>query len=545
MLGLGMTPPRSPDDHSSALSSRLQALSDGIACPAADLPSGAKGDRVIELAQIIDLLRLEQARVIAAFDADGLWASDGARSVPGWITSRVAMTSGRASHLSGKSRELRAAPMVEDAWAAGRLCEETAFALLAARKVHPVLFDDQAESLLGWIDGLRVDHALTAIRYWISLAKDTLAAEKAEGVDGSGDPDDAATPDAAAENTATGSQSFGGRWFFGLDYDPVKGHQVNERAKAWIDRQFAQGTYRADDGMNYQQRMAAAFDALTEAGAIAGQTLHGDPRPSVTLHLDAKTLNGEPAEDFDDAMTRKCHLDDGTPVPRATAERFLCNARLTIVASTVGEFGQVETIGITDLLRDATSQQRTALRLRDKGCVFPGCNAPWNWCEAHHLLPWEDGGVTLLENMVLLCKHHHHLVHEGLWTLWRASDGNLYLTKPDGTPVAMTPHGQLVDRNAPAPQAPSPAPRRKGELRFLTPRERTARIAERERRQRQSAADQAANAAQPRPKPTPPPKTAPPAGTGPGHHTRPDDEPAPDQHTPGSQPPQHGPPAAA
>lgn len=536
-----------PDPHgiSHPLSQHLRALADGIDEAAADLPSGAKGDRVIEVAQVIDRLRLEQARAIGAFDADGLWASDGARSVSGWTAARVPVTSGRAAHLASKARELRSATAVEMAWEAGRLSEETAFALLAGRKVHTALFDEQIESVLGWIDGLRVDHALVAIRHWISIAKDTLAAEQAEGADGSGDPDDAVAPDAAAENTASMHQSFGGRWFFTGDYDAATGAMINERAKAWIDRQFAQGTYRADDGMSYPQRMAAAFDALTEAGAIAGQTQHGGPRPSVTVHIDAKTLNGEPCEDVDDAMTRRCNLDDGTPVPRATAERLLCNARLTLVATAVDELGHIETLGITDLLRDATPQQRTALRLRDKGCVFPGCDAPWQWCEAHHLLPWEDGGVTLLENLALLCKHHHHLVHEGGWNLWRATDGELYLTKPDGTPVPMTRHGQLIDRDAPAPVAPSPAPRRRGALRFLTPRERAARVTERERRQKQRAADEAAAAAGERQKPAPPSRTTAPAGFGPGRRSRPGDQPAPSVHQPGSQPPQHGPPAAA
>ena len=174
-----MNPHRNPDSSGPPLSLELRALADGIDGAATDLPSGAKGDRVIELGLVIDRLRLEQARAIGAFDADGLWASDGARSVSGWVAGRVAMTSGRAAHLAGRARELRAAPAVEEAWAAGRLCEETAFAMLAARKVHPVLFDDQVESLLGWVDGLRVDHALVAIRHWIAITKDTLAAEKA------------------------------------------------------------------------------------------------------------------------------------------------------------------------------------------------------------------------------------------------------------------------------------------------------------------------------------------------------------------------------
>ena len=531
-----MTPPRDLDDGGQPLSARLRALAEDIDEPAADLPSGAKGERVLAISRTIDLLRLEQARAIGAFDADGLWASDGARSVSGWVAARVPVSRGRAAHVAGKGRELRLSSAIEDAWAAGRLCEETAFALLAARKVHPVLFDEQVDGLLGWLDGLRVDHALVAIRHWIAIAKETLAAERAEGADGSGDADDAPVPDDAAENTASMNQSFQGRWFLTGDYDAITGAQINERAKAWIDRQFALGAYRADDGLTYPQRMAAAFDALTEAGAVAGQTRHGDPRPSVTVHLDERTLRGEPCEDVDDAMSRRCHLDDGTPVPRATAERFACNARLTLLTTAIDSLGQVEVTGITDLLRDATPQQRTALRLRDRGCVLPGCDVPWQWCEVHHLLPWEDGGVTLLENEVLACKHHHHLLHEGGWTLWRASDGKLYLAKPDGTLVPMVRHGQLVDLDAPAPTPPSPAPRRPGELRFLTPRERAARVAERDRRTRERQAAMAADAADAAETSRTSSSTTRRLG---------ESSPPPPNRAPGAAPPQHAPPTAA
>jgi hypothetical protein len=58
--------------------------------------------------------------------------------------------------------------------------------------------------------------------------------------------------------------------------------------------------------------------------------------------------------------------------------------------------------------------QRTALAVRDGGCVFPGCVRPLAWCEAHHLRHWLDGGPTDLANLALLCRAHHRAVHEGV-----------------------------------------------------------------------------------------------------------------------------------
>jgi hypothetical protein len=74
--------------------------------------------------------------------------------------------------------------------------------------------------------------------------------------------------------------------------------------------------------------------------------------------------------------------------------------------------------------------QRTALSVRDGGCRFPGCDRPLAWCEAHHLRHWLHGGPTDLGNLVLLCRGHHHAVHEGGWRLDRQPNGELSATPP-------------------------------------------------------------------------------------------------------------------
>jgi Domain of unknown function (DUF222)/HNH endonuclease len=63
--------------------------------------------------------------------------------------------------------------------------------------------------------------------------------------------------------------------------------------------------------------------------------------------------------------------------------------------------------------RVVSPAQRTALAVRDGGCVVSGCDRPPAWCEAHHLRHWLRGGPTDLENLVLLCRAHHRAVHEG------------------------------------------------------------------------------------------------------------------------------------
>ena len=65
--------------------------------------------------------------------------------------------------------------------------------------------------------------------------------------------------------------------------------------------------------------------------------------------------------------------------------------------------------------RTATPAQFAALIARDDGCAFPGCTRPASWCIAHHTKHWADGGETNLDNLVLLCTHHHTVVHHHGW----------------------------------------------------------------------------------------------------------------------------------
>ena len=80
--------------------------------------------------------------------------------------------------------------------------------------------------------------------------------------------------------------------------------------------------------------------------------------------------------------------------------------------------------------RVVQAAQRTALAVRDGGCVFPGCDRPLAWCEAHHLRHWLHGGPTDLANLALLCRAHHRAVHEGGWRLHRHPDGQLTAVPP-------------------------------------------------------------------------------------------------------------------
>ncbi|NMM88361.1 HNH endonuclease, partial [Rhodococcus sp. SRB_17] len=72
-----------------------------------------------------------------------------------------------------------------------------------------------------------------------------------------------------------------------------------------------------------------------------------------------------------------------------------------------------------------------------KGCAFPSCDAVPAWCDAHHILPWSKGGLTVMDNLTLLCRAHHTSIHRksgfaGQWEIKMGSDRKPWFVPPAG-----------------------------------------------------------------------------------------------------------------
>ena len=112
----------------------------------------------------------------------------------------------------------------------------------------------------------------------------------------------------------------------------------------------------------------------------------------------------------------------------ATVEAAMCSA--TSVEVTVDRNGKVLDLGREQRLYSRL--QRIALAARDGGCMWGDCERPPSWCEAHHIKHWKrDGGRTDIDEGVLLCKHHHLVLHDHGWEIVR--DGGEYYLVPPAT----------------------------------------------------------------------------------------------------------------
>lgn len=165
-------------------------------------------------------------------------------------------------------------------------------------------------------------------------------------------------------------------------------------------------------------------DALVE---LAGHGLDsaelptvGGQRPHLNVTATVETLHNLPGAPAGD-------LEFGGAVAATTVQRLACDSMITRVV--VDARSQVIDVGRTR--RFPHRALRVALRARDQGCIWPGCDRTASWTSAHHLLEWvADHGRTDLDNMVSLCRRHHWMVHEGGWRLIRRPDGRVIVLAP-------------------------------------------------------------------------------------------------------------------
>jgi hypothetical protein len=166
----------------------------------------------------------------------------------------------------------------------------------------------------------------------------------------------------------------------------------------------------APDGRHDGQRLHDALEDLCDRLLRAGELPDSGGTPATVL----VTL------DYDTLLTRTGHAvaSDGTRIP---AGRLLELAeQADIIPTVLNSSGAVLSLGRSK--RIANRAQTLALVDRDRGCSFPGCTHPPEFCERHHIREWADGGPTDLNNLTLLCRYHHNFAARG-WACRLNQDG--------------------------------------------------------------------------------------------------------------------------
>ena len=332
----------------------------------------------------------ELFRLIADGDRRQLWLNSGARDMAHWISIRYGISGWKARRWIAAAHALERLPILSAAFSSGELGMEKVVEL-----ARFAIAETEAR-LIRWAKGVSV----ACIR-----RKGDLAIRQSM--------DDAQDADRSR---------FLSWWYlddgkrFGLEAElPAAQGAVVARALERLADELPVMPGE-EDAVCADARRADALVALCSSRLAAD----ADPdRATVVVHapLGALVSGG-----------RGCELEGGGVIHPETARRLLCNGRVQAVIE--DEAGQPVRLGRTS--REPSAWMMRQLRYRDHECRFPGCGAR-RFTQAHHIVWWERGGPTDLDNLLLVCTFHHKLVHEYGWSLRRDPGGTVRWFRPDGS----------------------------------------------------------------------------------------------------------------
>jgi hypothetical protein len=395
--GLSGQTSTSDDATATAVAPELGALAaavEGLSVP-------VDGDVLVELLGLADRLQARIHREVDGFDRAGLWDLEGASSLTAWLRDR-ARCSNRAAVACAKTvRRLRHCPTLRAAWADGVLSSGQVEAVMVNVSDKTVaLFESHEADIVGIIEDLSVADTVKAMQRW---------AAQAEAVVDDGEPSD------ERRRSLHHSRTLGGRGRLDGDFDPDSDAVI----RAALRHATGDG-YDPDDFRTPAETRADALIAVCQH--FLGHNNRGEPRrrrPHVNIIIPLSDLtNGRPGA-----------TDDGTILSGETIRKMACDADInrcvTNGGSVVLDYGTTTRVVPRALF--------AALVIRDGHCRFPGCDRRVDWCEAHHVRHWTNGGPTNQANLVLLCSRHHHTVHKPHWTATLHPDtARFTVTNPNG-----------------------------------------------------------------------------------------------------------------
>lgn len=356
---------------------------------------GERSDAIEQLGSLVSATTAEMLDLITAADRQEDWKADGATCMAGWLVAMVRVSQTTAREWVRVGQALDQLPAVREAFASGALSWDQVRP--ATRFVEPGMDTLYAQELPG----------LTVVQI-----EEMARSQKSRTMQEARQAKDARRFGWNEDHDAGGCRYSG---FLPMDEAVI--------LNAAIDRIADDAGPNPETGFWDPMRMRRA-DALSELG---GQRIAADPGPDPTLvvvHVDADVVDG---------MADGNGYLDGMAVGRDSVLRLLCGT--TIEFNVDGPDGTC--IGIGRASKVPPRWLRRRIIHRDSTCRFAGCGRRIR--QVHHLEHWVAGGATDSCNLVGLCWDHHHLVHEGGWTIAGSADGELTFRGPWGRTLRSRP----------------------------------------------------------------------------------------------------------
>ena len=372
------------------------------------------GDEIAELCAHLDAAQYRLLSLIHLFDRVEGWS--GWKSCAHWLSWRTGLSTGPARERVRVARRLAELPLTADEMKRGRLSWSKVRAL--TRVATP-----ESEARL-------VDFAL---RHTASQVERFVRAQRCAE---------------AALASLDGQSEMARRRHLSIRVDHDGMYRIRGRLLPEVGALLLKALDVAGDELYRQERAAEREaeaapepEATPESEAAWEPARLRLPRTPGQRHHDALEAWLEERTEAQVQLvvhTVAGHADvvateDGSCVPAGTSGRLSCDAEAVRVER--GPDGSVLDVGRRQ--RTVDWRLRKALEVRDGGCRFPGCGS--RYTQAHHAIPWAEGGETALDNLILLCRFHHRTVHEGGWRVKMGRAGAAWFRDPEGRMVGAVP----------------------------------------------------------------------------------------------------------
>jgi hypothetical protein len=382
-----------------------------------DDPAGVADDQAAagfaQLQRISELVEAKRLRWLADQDRRASHVRDGHLSTAAWLSDRFGLAAGSAKRQVQMAQALDQMPAVRESFVKGAVTSGAVQVLAEAHREHPGEFIVDEQALVEAATTKSVEELRRVVGDWVQ-GVDERKPNRAEILRARRRLDVCPTPTRMVHVQG--------------DLDPEGGEALLSALQAMVDADL-----RASGGMDLRSPAQRRADALAELARRYLDTPErptvGSERPHLTVTVDMETLKDARPRGSGSA-SRRPELDHVGPIDPQTARRLACDASVTRVLMA----GPSEPLEVGRKTPVVTASVRRAVVLRDGRCRFPGCHRPHSWCDAHHVKHWADGGETGLHNLVLLCRPHHRLVHEGGFGL-QTVDGSPLFTRPDGSVI--------------------------------------------------------------------------------------------------------------
>jgi len=336
-----------------------------------------------------------------------------------WLARSGQETPRQAAGVLWTGRELERRPQVRDATTSGRITVQQAKAIGDALNALPTGLDAAQRRRAEDLILAQADH--TPAEKLRGMTQTILRQVAPEAENAAQRAERLAARDVRAyqrRGLRFGPEVDGSMDFSG-NLPVADGRRLQRMVQTVADRAYRAAKDNADRQSLVQTPQQRLADALVTVVTAAEAVERGESVP-VSIPAGAAQISVlMSATDLLDRASARGLLADGTELSPGELRRLACSANLIPVV--LGTGSTILDLGRTHRL--APLHLRHALGLRDGGCAFPGCTAPIWHCDAHHIVPWQEGGPTDLGNLVPLCRVHHTLIEPAPPV--RGADGGL------------------------------------------------------------------------------------------------------------------------